>query len=173
MPEMRKEYKQQAMLVVQVLPLLAAHPDFALKGGTAINYFLRPFPRLSVDIDLAFLPLMPRELSLEMISISLDGLKEEILSRYPGLSIQQKKLQARTAAPRVAQGSSTIKIEPNLVVRGSVYPAVEKDIAEEVEKELGYSVRVAENGATVCSFLLSIRIYLWIKSYHKDFLILL
>jgi hypothetical protein len=137
MPEMRKEYKQQAMLVVQVIPLLAAHPDFALKGGTAINYFLRPFPRLSVDIDLAFLPLMPRELSLEMISISLDGLKEEILSRYPGLSIQQKKLQARTAAPRVAQGSSTIKIEPNLVVRGSVYPAVEKDIAEEVEKELG------------------------------------
>lgn len=137
MPELHAEYKQQAMLVVKILPLLAKHPEFALKGGTAINYFFRPFPRLSVDIDLTFLPLMTREPSLEMIANSLDALKKEILSRYPELEVQQKSLLSRSAALRVAQGSLRIKIEPNLVIRGSVYPAVEKDIVEEAEKELG------------------------------------
>jgi predicted nucleotidyltransferase component of viral defense system len=33
---------------------------FALKGGTAINFFLRDMPRLSVDIDLTYLPIEPR-----------------------------------------------------------------------------------------------------------------
>jgi predicted nucleotidyltransferase component of viral defense system len=34
------------------VPLVAAEAAFALKGGTAINLFLRDMPRVSVDIDL-------------------------------------------------------------------------------------------------------------------------
>jgi hypothetical protein len=45
---------KQADLLVQVLPFVHAEPCFALKGGTAINFFVRDFPRLSVDIDLVF-----------------------------------------------------------------------------------------------------------------------
>ena len=37
----------------------------------------------------------------------------------------------------MTQGISTIKIEPNLVIRGSIDPTVDKDIAAETEKELG------------------------------------
>jgi hypothetical protein len=44
-------YRRQVTLLVRVLPLLATEPDFALKGGTAINLFYRNLPRLSVDID--------------------------------------------------------------------------------------------------------------------------
>lgn len=33
---------------------------FRLKGGTAINLFVRNLPRLSVDIDLAYLPVQDR-----------------------------------------------------------------------------------------------------------------
>jgi hypothetical protein len=40
------------MLLVEVLPVVAGEPCFALKGGTAINLFVRDLPRLSVDIDL-------------------------------------------------------------------------------------------------------------------------
>ncbi|WP_255363972.1 nucleotidyl transferase AbiEii/AbiGii toxin family protein [Dyella sp. 333MFSha] len=39
-----------------MLPVLAQEPRFALKGGTAINLFEHDLPRLSVDIDLAWLP---------------------------------------------------------------------------------------------------------------------
>ncbi len=46
-------YYQQVTLLIRMLPLVAQEKVFALKGGTAINLFVRNFPRLSVDIDLA------------------------------------------------------------------------------------------------------------------------
>lgn len=50
----------QADLLLQVLPFVHAESCFALKGGTALNFFVRNFPRLSVDIDLVYLPLEDR-----------------------------------------------------------------------------------------------------------------
>ena len=47
-------YFPQVSLLVGVLPFVALENCFALKGGTAINLFIRDMPRLSVDIDLAF-----------------------------------------------------------------------------------------------------------------------
>ena len=44
-------YRKQAALLIKAVPLVAAETAFALKGGTAINLFLRDMPRLSVDID--------------------------------------------------------------------------------------------------------------------------
>ena len=44
-------YYRQVQLLVQLLPLIAEEHCFALKGGTAINLFIRELPRLSVDID--------------------------------------------------------------------------------------------------------------------------
>lgn len=49
-------FRQQVQLLVSVLPLVAEERCFALKGGTAINLFVRDLPRLSVDIDLTYLP---------------------------------------------------------------------------------------------------------------------
>lgn len=48
-------YYQQVRLLIRMLPVVAKEQVFALKGGTAINLFVRDFPRLSVDIDLAYL----------------------------------------------------------------------------------------------------------------------
>ena len=48
----------QVELLLRVLPLVAKEEVFALKGGTAINLFVRNMPRLSVDIDLTFLPVV-------------------------------------------------------------------------------------------------------------------
>ena len=44
-------YFSQAKLLLRVLPLVVAEDCFAVKGGTAINFFVRDLPRLSVDID--------------------------------------------------------------------------------------------------------------------------
>lgn len=48
-------YKPQVELLLEVLPFVAMEKCFALKGGTAINLFVRDMPRLSVDIDLTYL----------------------------------------------------------------------------------------------------------------------
>jgi len=49
-------YRSQVELLLRVLPYVAKEKIFALKGGTAINLFVRELPRLSVDIDLTYLP---------------------------------------------------------------------------------------------------------------------
>ncbi len=56
-------YYKQVLLLIRLIPLVEKETCFALKGGTAINLFVRDFPRLSVDIDLAYLPLEPREIA--------------------------------------------------------------------------------------------------------------
>jgi hypothetical protein len=51
--------------------LVAEESCFALKGGTAINFFVRDMPRLSVDIDLVYLPVKDRRSSLAEIESAL------------------------------------------------------------------------------------------------------
>lgn len=51
---------------------------FALKGGTAINLFVRNLPRLSVDIDLAYLPMNNRQQALDEIDTALKTIAIEI-----------------------------------------------------------------------------------------------
>lgn len=51
-----KRYSDRVQLLVDILPVLAKETRFALKGGTAINLFEHDLPRLSVDIDLTWLP---------------------------------------------------------------------------------------------------------------------
>jgi predicted nucleotidyltransferase component of viral defense system len=70
-------YFKQARLMLQLLPLVMKHDHFALKGGTAINFFVRNLPRLSIDIDLAYVPVEDRKKSIQNIS---DSLKEEFLA---------------------------------------------------------------------------------------------
>ena len=57
-------YRGQVALLIRALPLVAEEPAFALKGGTAINLFVRDLPRLSVDIDLTYLPVEDRAISV-------------------------------------------------------------------------------------------------------------
>jgi len=54
-------YHRQVELLIRCLPEIEKQACFALKGGTAINLFVRDMPRLSIDIDLVFLPIEPRE----------------------------------------------------------------------------------------------------------------
>ncbi len=51
---MNETYLRTARLLAQVAPTVFADETFALKGGTAINFFYRDLPRLSVDLDLVF-----------------------------------------------------------------------------------------------------------------------
>jgi len=58
-------------LVLRTLPLVAVETCFALKGGTAINLFVRDMPRLSVDIDLTYVPVTARNASLQEIDAAM------------------------------------------------------------------------------------------------------
>jgi hypothetical protein len=69
-----REYKNQATLLIRLLPLVALQGRFALHGGTAINLFARDMPRLSVDIDLTYVDITPRKSALADIRASLHSI---------------------------------------------------------------------------------------------------
>lgn len=72
-------YRQQVLLLMRIIPIIAAEDVFALKGGTAINLFVRDLPRLSVDIDLTYLPVASRTESLAGIDAAMKRIEAEIL----------------------------------------------------------------------------------------------
>lgn len=69
---MKETYSNQVRLLVRVLAHVQKEPSLALKGGTAINLFLRNMPRLSVDLDLVYLPIQDRATSMNSINDASD-----------------------------------------------------------------------------------------------------
>ena len=53
---MDESYAQTVRLLLRAASDVFANDIFAMKGGTAINLFVRDMPRLSVDIDVAYIP---------------------------------------------------------------------------------------------------------------------
>jgi hypothetical protein len=86
-------YFRQAELLLRVLPLIDREAVFALKGGTAINFFVRDLPRISVDIDLVYLPVGERDFSLREISEALVRISRNVESRIPGTKIVPRKIK--------------------------------------------------------------------------------
>ena len=80
---MLERYVDQVRLLLSVLPDIAGEKVFALKGGTAINLFYKDMPRLSVDIDLTYLPVDDRETLLKDINETLDRIMAAIINRRP------------------------------------------------------------------------------------------
>jgi predicted nucleotidyltransferase component of viral defense system len=116
---------KQAELLLRILPYIYKERDFALKGGTAINFFIRELPRLSVDIDLCYLPMNDRETALAEISASLDRISETVEKSIPYLR-SNRKIDEETGLVSsliVQRSRFIVKVEPNPVVRGSVFPS--------------------------------------------------
>jgi predicted nucleotidyltransferase component of viral defense system len=115
-------YLDTARLMTQVAPLVFADNVFALKGGTAINLFVRDMPRLSVDLDLVFSDHSPgREEALGRINEAI---------RSAGERLRKRGFQTHVAT--VADAGETklfvrrekleLKVEVNFVLRGTVHP---------------------------------------------------
>ncbi len=144
------KFDSQVSLLLRVLPLLDGYPQFALKGGTAINLFYRDMPRRSVDIDLVYLPLKDRDESLKEISDSLNQLSEKIMSEIPGAVTRpienSRILEGKNLTIKLdVTDNATIRIEPNLVLRGTVYPTEQRPLCKRAEElfEMSTDVRCA------------------------------
>jgi hypothetical protein len=69
---MDKVYIDTVRLLLQAIPHVFRSKDFALKGGTALNLFVQDMPRLSVDLDIAFVDRsVDRETALDRIRAAL------------------------------------------------------------------------------------------------------
>jgi predicted nucleotidyltransferase component of viral defense system len=135
-------YFRQAELLLRVLPLIDREAVFALKGGTAINFFVRDLPRISVDIDLVYLPVGERDFSLREISEALVRISRNVESRIPGTKIVPRKIKGSDlwSGCSVQREDATIKIEPNLVMRGSLFPPERRNLCLKAKSVFELSV---------------------------------
>ena len=118
---MNKEYLDVVHLLVRVAPVIFAEPGFALKGGTAINLFVRDLPRLSVDLDLVFTEhRLDRSESLSAISTAV----KNMASRVGQLGLQvhvPQRTDGEEAKLFIRQGKTEVKVEINQVLRGTIH----------------------------------------------------
>lgn len=129
-------YTEQVDLLLDVLPVINKFDCFALKGGTAINLFIRNMPRLSVDIDLAYLPIEPREIFLLNITKQLNQMKKLISEQDSNLVVKPSFMKSGQLAKLfVYKNDAVIKIEPNFVIRGSVYSCEEYGLCQKTQDQ--------------------------------------
>jgi len=136
----QSQYYRQVQLLLRIIPFVSRYDCFALKGGTAINLFVRNFPRLSVDIDLVFLPMMERQEALKTITSHLDNLAASITASIDNTRVV-RSFQDKVDALRllVEQDGIQIKIELSPVLRGTVYKPRIIPVSEAVEEEFGFA----------------------------------
>ena len=118
---MRENYINQVNLLLDVLPHVMQDNRFALKGGTAINLFYREMPRLSVDIDLCYLPIEDRSTSFKNIHNILKNISKK-LQNLSFKVVPSKPLNGESEVKIfVSDKRARIKVEPNFTLRGPVF----------------------------------------------------
>jgi len=137
-------YFRQAELLLRVLPFINEEEVFALKGGTAINFFLRDLPRLSVDIDLTYLPVNERTTALTEIDKALLRISERVEKTISGVHAFSKRDREfnLVASLLIRRGDATIKVEPNPVLRGSVFSTETRTLCKKAQDHFEISIEV-------------------------------
>ena len=96
---------------------------------TAINLFVRNMPRLSVDLDLTYLPIADRVTSLKEIDAAMRRIAQLVRKGIRGARVSPSQLPGEDCVTKllVEADGAQIKIEVTPVLRGCVYePAVRK-----------------------------------------------
>lgn len=134
-------YRRQVTLLVRTLPFVAAETCFALKGGTAINFFVRDMPRVSVDIDLTYLPVADRRSSLAEIDGAMRRIAASIDKGIRGAHVIANVVQREHCLTKLFVRADVvqIKIEVTPVLRGCVFEPTVQSVCAGVEGQFGYA----------------------------------
>jgi hypothetical protein len=132
-------YFRQVELMLALMPVVGREACFALKGGSAINLFVHDLPRLSVDLDLTFLPIKERAQSLVEIDAALVRIGKDVTRAFPDAKV---KLADGAPGERtrllVTRGGAGVKAEVSPVLRGAVGRPQVRGVCPAVEKQFGY-----------------------------------
>jgi len=139
---MNTAYIEVVRLLLEASPVVFQQPQFAMKGGTALNLFVQDLPRLSVDIDVVFVDhTASRTEALRQIGAALEETRKELNRR--GLQTEssvgalgdESKLFLR-------RGSHSVKVEVNHVFRGTMLPVQARSLTPESRRLFTTEVHV-------------------------------
>lgn len=127
-----KFYNKQVDLLLTILPEIAKEKDLALHGGTAINLFIREMPRLSVDVDLTYIPIEDRSPSLQHITAALRRICMRIQKIVPKAQVLLKEKDEKIL---VNNKGIIVKIEVNQINRGTLTHPVIMRLCQKAQNE--------------------------------------
>lgn len=141
---MKEIYLKQVAFLLEILPALNEVDVFALKGGTAINFFLQNVPRLSVDIDLNYLPIEPRSQFLSNLTSELEKLARLIQKLDSNILVKKQYVHKdkQLSKLRVFKEGVEVKIEPNLVLRGYVFEPAKQKLCKNLQDQFFQSFKI-------------------------------
>lgn len=128
---MKAAYFSRVDLLLTILPTVMQDQRLALKGGTAINMFFLDMPRLSVDIDLTYLPVEDRTTSLSSIDHIFQDIRKSLMEK--GFSVQTKLTTDGHAKQLIVEDEELVKIEINHVLRGCVLNPVLMELSQKAQ----------------------------------------
>lgn len=134
---MDKAYADTVRLLLAAAPAVFANDIFAMKGGSAINLFVRDMPRLSVDIDVVYRPWQtPREEALAAVADEIEAIAGRLASR----GMRTRKVTAKDLDDTkllIEYQGSQVKIEVNVVFRGTVLPVERRTLTASMAEMFG------------------------------------
>lgn len=134
-----RPYKEQVALLLRIIPVLEKEKVFAMHGGTAINLFIRDMPRLSVDIDLTYVPLEDRETSVRNIGAAVRRVAAELqhVLQNPRIDINERGDKLTCSLDGVQ-----VKVEVNNTARGLIGAPEMRVLCERAQKEFRTFCRI-------------------------------
>lgn len=127
-----QKYRNQVALLLDILHYVEKEKCFAMHGGTAINLFVLNMPRLSIDIDLTYLPIEDRTTTMQNISEAFGRIEKSIKNTIPRIQLLNKPESGRIA---IRKDGVEIKVEANLVKRGAISQAKEMILCDKARQE--------------------------------------
>ena len=133
-------YIDTVRLLLRVVPDIFKNEIFAMKGGTAINLFVQDMPRLSVDIDVVYVPRDPsREEALRAISGEINSIQKRL--EKSGLSVRLNKFTSDSETKLfIEDDRSQVKVEVNVVFRGTIFPVVTRSLTAKTSQMFSTTV---------------------------------
>jgi len=101
--------------------------------------FHLPMPRLSVDIDLTYLPIEERDISLVSARAALERIVQSMMAISPQLRARTDPGMRDGLRAWVSDTGVQIKIELSPVFRGALAAPVDMEVHETVQETFGYA----------------------------------
>jgi len=139
---MDNSYRQQTQLLLNILGHMDWNSCMALKGGTAINLFIADFPRLSVDIDLAYIGHGSREWALSEMSHYLNELLKKLEKRGYLVNLTGVSSENLVGKLNVSINNIIVIIEPNFIIRGAFKTPVTKKLVQSAANEFKQELEI-------------------------------
>lgn len=137
---MNGAYTATVRQLLDIAPVVFASPNFAIKGGTALNLFLHDLPRLSVDIDVVFTNhSLDRVAALQAIAAELGAISQKLETM--GYEVRQRRNSASSESRLIVVGPlAEVKVEVNEVFRGTLLPLQLRSLSPATEEEFAQAV---------------------------------